>query len=152
MEKIRILLLSFIFIGILSCSKDDDNNCSDLIIETTSLENEYGCSNTKYQIEIELSDNYMIIKNQLEFSEFVTGSCQPEIDFSTYDLVIGKKGLSSGNSSISYELIENCENGNQTLTVTFNQNETTEAPNLTYHALIPKLENEQELNVQIIVN
>ncbi len=152
MEKTRVLLLSFIFIGILSCSNDDDNNCSDLIIETTSLENEYGCSNTKYQMEIELSDNHMIIKNQLEFSEFVTGSCQPEIDFSTYDLVIGKKGLSSGNSSISYELIENCENGNQTLTVTFNQNETTEAPNLTYHALIPKLENEQELNVQIIVN
>lgn len=152
MEKTRVLLLSFIFIGILSCSNDDDNNCSDLIIETTSLENEYGCSNTKYQMEIELSDNHMIIKNQLEFSEFVTGSCQSEIDFSTYDLVIGKKGLSSGNSSISYELIENCENGNQTLTVTFNQNETTEAPNLTYHALIPKLENEQELNVQIIVN
>ena len=152
MEKTRVLLLSFIFIGILSCSNDDDNNCSDLIIETTSLENEYGCSNTKYQMEIELSDNHMIIKNQLEFSEFVTGSCQPEIDFSTYDLVIGKKGLASGSSSISYELIENCENGNQTLTVTFNQNETTEAPNLTYHALIPKLENEQELNVQIIVN
>ena len=152
MKKMKILLLSFILIGIVSCSDDDNNNCSDSIIETTSLENEYGCINTKYQMDIELSNDHMIIRNQLDFSEFVTGSCQPEIDFSIYDLVIGKKGLSSGNSSINYELIENCNDGNQTLTVTFNQNETTEAPNLTYHALIPKLGNEQTLNIQIIVN
>ena len=148
----KILLLSFILIGIVSCSSDDDSSCSDSIIETTSLENEYGCINTKYQMNIELSDDYMIIRNQSEFSEFVTGSCQPDIDFSNYDLIIGKKGLSNGNNSINYELIENCENGNQNLTVTFNQNETTEAPNLTYHALIPKLKDGQDLSVEINVN
>ena len=94
----------------------------------------------------------MIIRNQSDFSEFVTGSCQPDIDYSTYDLVIGKKGLTTGNNSISYELVKNCETGNEKLTVTFNQNVTAEAPNLTYHALIPKLENQQILNVEIVVN
>lgn len=61
MKKIKIFILSFILIGILSCSNDDDNNCTDSIIETTSLENEYGCTNTKYHMDIELSDDYMII-------------------------------------------------------------------------------------------
>ncbi|MFK5889889.1 MAG: hypothetical protein QM486_04075 [Flavobacteriaceae bacterium] len=148
--KLRILIISILFLGFYSCN--NDNNCTDNVVNITSLENEYGCTNTKYQMDIDLSDNYMIISNQLDFAEFVSGSCQPTIDFSIYDLVIGKKGLGNGNESIEYELIENCETENQSLTVTFNQNETTEeAPNLTYHALIPKLRNEQELNVEIVI-
>ncbi len=149
--KYRILIISILFLGIFSC-KNDDDDCTDTIINTTSLEIEYGCTNTKYQMDIELSENYMIIRNQLDFAEFVSGSCQPNIDFSVYDLVIGKKGLANGNSSIDYELIENCQTGNENLSVTFNQNETTEAPNLTYHALIPKLGDEQVLNVEIVIN
>ena len=34
-------------------------------------------------MEIELSESDMIIRNQLDFAEFVSGSCQPTIDFST---------------------------------------------------------------------
>ena len=148
--KYRILIISILFLGIISC-KNDDDDCADTIINTTSLEIEYGCINTKYQMDIDLSENHMIIRNQLDFAEFVSGSCQPTIDFSVYDLVIGKKGLANGNSSIDYKLVENCETGNQNLIVTFNQNETTEAPNLTYHALIPKLGDEQGLNVEIMI-
>lgn len=44
----------------------------------------------------------MIIRNQFNCTEFVSGICQPNIDFSVYDLVIGKKGLVNGNSSIDY--------------------------------------------------
>jgi len=149
--KYRIIIISILFLGIISCNSDDDD-CDDTILNITSLEIEYGCINTKYQMDIDLSENHMIIRNQLDFAEFVSGSCQPTIDFSVYDLVIGKKGLANGNSSIDYELIEDCKTGNQNLIVTFNQNETTEAPNLTYHALIPKLGDEQELNVDIIIN
>lgn len=148
--KYRILIISILFLGIISCNNDDD--CPDTVLNTTSLEIEYGCINTKYQMDIDLSENHMIIRNQLDFAEFVSGSCQPAIDFSVYDLVIGKKGLSNGNSSIDYKLVEDCETGNQNLIVTFNQDETTEAPNLTYHALIPKLRDEQELNVEIVIN
>jgi hypothetical protein len=146
--KHQILLFSILFLGIFfSCN----NDCTDTVINTTSLENEYGCTNTKYQMDIDLSDNYMIVRNQLDFTEFVTGSCQPSIDFLKYDLVIGKKGLTSGNESIEYELIENCETGNLNLLVTFFQNIATVAPNLTYHVLIPKMRSEQELNTEIII-
>jgi len=133
----------------MSCS--DDDACSDAVINTMSLENEYGCVDTKHQMEIDLMDNFTIIKNQADFDNLVTGSCQPTIDFDIYDLVIGKKGLTSGNESIAYTLVEDCESGDQTLTVTFHQNLTSVAPNLTYHALIPKLENGQQLSIAINV-
>ncbi len=139
-----LLVTVFLFV---SCKNNDD--CEDLNVATTSLEAKYGCVNTKYQMDIDLSQTFTVIKNQTDYNALVTGSCQPNIDFVTYDLVIGKQALGNGNTSINYELIENCQTGNQTLKVTFNQNETTVAPNLTYHALIPKLKEGQELNVEI---
>lgn len=102
-------------------------------------------------MEIDLADEFTIIRSQSVFEAMVTGSCQPQIDFSTYDLVIGKRGLSNGNTSIDYTLVEDCETGDQVLMVTFHQNDTTEAPNLTYHALIPKLGDEQGLSIAITI-
>ncbi len=124
--------------------------CTDNELFTKSLEEEYGCVNTKYQIQIDLVDDFAIIHSQAAYNDLVTGICQPEIDFNTYDLVIGKKGLTSGNDTITYQLIENCNTNNLELKVSFHQNITTEAPNLTYHALIAKLGDEQNLNVEII--
>ncbi len=149
--KFKNLFIALLAIGIFSCN-NDDNGCADTTMNITSLEEEYGCTNTKYQMDINLSDDFIIIDNQADFTAMVTGSCQPPIDFATYDLVIGKKGLTSGNSSIEYELIQNCNTGNQNLIVTFIQNETAEAPDLTYHALIPKMGDNQELDVEIVIN
>ena len=148
--KLKTLLLSILFFGLFACNNDD--GCSDSVVNITSLEAEYGCMKTEYQMDIALSDTYVVIKSQVVFEDLVSGSCVPTIDFTLYDLVIGKKGLSSGNESIAYELIKDCETANETLTVTFIQNATAIAPNLTYHALIPKLYTNQELAVSIVVN
>jgi hypothetical protein len=148
--KYQILLISILLFRIISCNNDDD--CTDTFLNTTSLEIEYGFKKTKYQMDIELSENFIIIRNQFDFSDFVSETCQPAIDFSIYDLIIGKKELANGNSFIDYGLVENCETRNQNIIVTANQNETTEAANLTYHALVPKLGDEQELSVEIIIN
>jgi len=149
--KYPILILSMLLLGIISCEKSDDD-CTDTTLNTTSLEAEYGCIDTKYQMDVELSESHIIIRNQLDFTELVSGSCQPDIDFSVYDLVIGKQGLTSGNDTIYYKLIENCETGNEFLTITFIQDATTIAPTVTYHALIPKLEDGQEHSVEIVIN
>jgi len=140
-----------------------DNNSQNLIaidsleilnstIETTSLEAENNCINTLYQSDIDLSENYTIIRSQSAYDNLVTGSCQPQIDFSQYDLVIGKKGLPNGIISVDYQLFENCENQDLELQVQFNLNLTTVAPNVTYHRLIPKLGVEQNLIVEITMN
>ncbi|MBC8754354.1 hypothetical protein H2O64_06705 [Kordia sp. YSTF-M3] len=153
----RILLLSILAFGMFSCNNDDDavDPCptETILIETTSLETEYGCINTENSMEIDLpSGDFIIISDQQVFNMLVTEVCMPMIDFTTYDLVIGRQGLTSGNSSIRYDLIEICETGNQTLTVTFNLNATTVAPTLTFHALVPKLAAAQVLTVEIIIN
>ncbi len=128
-----------------SCNENKKMDCTDITIEVNHLENEYGCTG----VDVNLQDTYMIITNPLDYSEFVNANCESDIDFNTYDLVIGKKGLSNGLSSIDYELVENCEN--QNLKITFHLNDTTEAPNVTYNALIPKLSDNQELHVEIVL-
>jgi hypothetical protein len=129
-----------------------NRNCNDVIINTTSLENEYACVNTKFLMDINLTNDFTIIHTQNEFDTLVSGDCQPQIDFNTYDLVIGKQNLANGNDSIVYELIKDCVTNNLTLKVTFNQNATEPAPILTYHALIPKLNPSQTLEVDIVIN
>lgn len=147
-KSILFLVMSLL---LFSCKKDDD--CTDTVVNTTSLEDEYGCYNTKYTMEVDLSETYIIVRNQQDFENILlSDNCKPIIDFAIFDLVIGKKGLSNGNSSIDYKLIEFCETGNETLTVTFNSNMQTNAPRITYHALIPKLKDGQELTVEIVVN
>jgi hypothetical protein len=132
----------------MSCSKKVED-CMNAPLDTYSLEELYECENTKRQMDINLSESFTIITTQSRFSEMVTGTCKPEIDFEKYDLIIGKKGLTSGNVSIDYDFRTDCENDRLLLTITFNQNITTEAPNLTYHVLVDKL-NENE-NVEVIV-
>ncbi len=149
--KLKIIIIVFLSLFLFSCN-DDENNCTNLTIPTISLEAEYGCVNTKYQTDIDLSDDFTIIGNQAQYDALVSGSCQPTIDFAQYDLIIGKKALTSGNTEIEYDLVENCKTKNQQLTVTFQQNLTSEAPNLTYHVLVPKLSENQEVTVQILVS
>lgn len=153
--KYAVLIMSIFIVGFTSCNNDDDDNSSDCIdttITTTSLESEYGCINTEYQMDIALTDTFMIIRNQADFDELTAGSCEPTIDFVMYDLVIGKQGLTNGFSSIEYVLIEDCNTENQNLFVTFILDETDIAPNVTYHGLIPKLDAGQELSVEIAMS
>lgn len=153
MRKITfIFLLVTSFASICSCESDDDV-CLPIFLEITSLENEYDCVNTPYQMDIDLSEQFVIIRSQLVFDELVTGSCTPDIDFGVYDLLIGKKGLSSGFDSINYDgLVKDCNTGHLALTITFVLNATAEAPNVTYHALVPKLAEGENINVTILTN
>ena len=151
MRKINTILIALIFISsFLSCKTDDDSG-SPVWFTPNNLENEYGCVNTKYQMDIDLSDDFTIIRSQESFDNLITGDCMPQIDFSTYDLLIGKKALTSGNTSIDYSLMKHPCNGQFYLQIDFLQNATAEAPNLTYHALIPKLNTDVVVNVELSI-
>jgi len=142
--SIFLVIAIFFIIG---CGKDE----FDSLIKTESLENLYGCPDTRYGLECSLDNDYKIIRSQQSFLDFTTGTCRPEVDFQSYDLVVGKKRLTSGNSSIEYELRDDSQEGIKILKVTFYQNIATVAPNLTYHALIPKLGDEETVRVDIEV-
>ena len=133
-----------------SCSNDDE--CTPATLDITSLEMEYGCENTPYQMDIDISEDFLIITSQTVFDDLVTGTCMPQIDFDTFDLLIGKKGLTNGFETINYDgLVKNCDNNQLSLTVTFTLNATAIAPNATYHVLMPKLNDNETVSVSVVV-
>ena len=145
--RISLIISILTIVTLVGCENEDE--CKNTTLKIESLENLYGCSDTRYGLECRLDNDYEIIRSQQKFQNFTTGTCRPEIDFQSYDLIVGKKGLTSGNSSIEYDLIKDCQKNIKILTVTFNQNMTTVAPNLTYHALVPKLGDEETIRVDI---
>lgn len=147
---IRIITKALAFsvlLGLISCDKKNECKSTELIVK--SLETEYGCPDTRYGLQIDLSENYTIIRTQQDFENKVSSNCIPKIDFSSYDLVIGKKGLNRGNASIDYNLKRDCTNILK-LQVTFNQSLTLNAPIVTYHALIPKLGDKETVTVEFV--
>ena len=142
----HLFIIKTTIILLFCCSPNDPEPC-DTLLDVKSLESEYGCENTKHLIDIALNDTFKIIRSQSSFDSLVSGTCKPQIDFTKYDLVIGKKRLISGNQAITYELVRDCKTNRFMLTVTFIQNEATVAPNITYHALVPKLKSNETIEV-----
>jgi hypothetical protein len=153
----------FCLITLFSCNKEtndketttdkkkDEAPCEVVNSVPTSLEAEYGCINTKYQMNIALNNTFQVIKTQSQFNSLVTGTCMPNIDFTRYDLIIGKKGLLNGNKNISYALVRDCPNNKMTLNVSIQNDLTATAPNITYHALVPKLNPTEQVMVNVTV-
>ncbi len=133
----------------MSCSSDDE--CSNTEITLTDLEAEYGCESTKYQMDIDLSDDFTIIKNQSSFENLVSGSCNPQVEFDRFDLIIGKQVVNTGNVSLDYQLNKDCNSNQLKLTVTAKQGLTTVVENLTYHVLVPKLTDGESVQVEIAI-
>ncbi|MBG8556001.1 hypothetical protein [Hymenobacter guriensis] len=127
----------------------DMEPCANTPIPVTSLEKEYGCTNTPRQLSVALSQTYTIIRSQAEFEQQVTGECRPQIDFTKYDLVIGNQGSTSGSSTITYSYQRECETGQLQLSVLFTPGMTNDAPILTYHALVPKLAPTETVSVRV---
>ncbi len=144
--KSAVVILLLVFN---SCNNKDD--CKTIQLNAQSLETLYGCSNTRYGLQIDLTENYTIIRSQEDFENKVSGSCIPKIDFALYDLVIGRKGLSSDNTSINYILTADCKNVLK-LRVIFNQSDALNAPTVTYHALVHKLGDEETIKVEFAYN
>ena len=142
----NLFIIKTLIILLFCCSSNDLEPC-DTMLDIKSLESEYGCENTKHLIDIALTDSFKIIRSQSSFDSLVSGPCKPQIDFTMYELIIGKKGLTSGNTAIKYEMVRDCKTKMLRLTVTFIQNEATVALNITYHALIPKLKDEETIEV-----
>jgi hypothetical protein len=127
----------------------EDDHCQDQQLPTYSLEEEYSCENTKYQLSIDLDNGFKIIHDQEVYENLVGGSCDVQIDFERFDLIIGKHGLTNGNVRIGYEFRQLCDVITPILSVTFFQNLTDIAPTLTYHVLVDKLREGGNISVKI---
>jgi hypothetical protein len=146
--KNTIIICAFL-LCILSCSKKDD--CKEEQMTVKHFETEYGCENTRFTLQIDLNNDCTIIRSKEAYDSKVAGICHPEIDFSLYDLVIGKQSSGFWNDTILYDLRRTCPEKELTLTIELHQLEVTTPSTVVYHALIPKLGDEEILNIQINV-
>lgn len=120
-------------------------------LKVQNLESLYGCPDSRYSLNINLVDTFTLIQDQDTFDKLVSGDCKPTIDFDSYNLLIGKKGLLSGNDSIRYEIEKTSDGTGLNVKVIFLQNITTVAPNITYNVLLPKEFELKNINVETVV-
>jgi len=146
----KIILLVALFCTIISCI-DEKEKCEDEILSTKHFETEFGCTNTRFDLQIDLHNEYTIIRSKSTYDTNVIGTCHPDIDFSKYDLVIGRQSTGNFNDTILYDYRRVCPNMDLSLIINVIQLDITMPSTVTYHALIPKLGDEESLNIQIIV-
>ena len=139
-----ILILTLLF-GSVACNQIKD--CEEIQLTT----HHFDCVNTKYSLNINIQNDYTIIRSKESYDSKVTGDCHPTIDFSLYDLVIGRQSSGNENDTIKYDLRRTCPDNELTLTVDIIQSDATRPDNIVYHALIPKLGDEETIKVKINV-
>jgi len=145
-SKYTLIIILIFAATAVSCKKE----CKEVFYEIESLENLYGCTNTRYDIEIDISDNAVIISSQSSFDSMVEGPCQPTIDFGKYDLIIGKKSTLNQVDTIYYEYKRDCPDQDLVLSVEIIQVADTPVDNVVFHALIPKLGDEETLFLNVV--
>ena len=155
MASLKVIKMYNLFIikttiMLLFCCTPIEQEPCDTLLDVKSLESEYGCENTIHQLHITLSDTFTIIRSQESYEQQVTywqGNCDPNIDFSVFDLVIGKQSWGNQVYKIEYELVRVCQTNKLRLTVRITWGDATLPDTITYHALIPKLKDEEDIEV-----
>lgn len=148
MKKVHIYI-AFIMIGALffgGCSNEDV--CDSGPMDVFSLE-DLGCINTPFTVDVTTTNEFELIRNEVDFSKFISGPCMPFIDWSRYDLIAGKLPLSQGLSTIDRRLSMDCSKNQLVLSLTVSLNITQVAPLITFDAIIPKLKDDEIFYVNI---
>jgi hypothetical protein len=126
------------------CKKDD---CKEEPIAFKTFETDYGCPDAKNSIEVNLIDNVLFIRADESYDSSVRGACHPDIDFTQYDLIVGKQGSVYMNDTILVEYERGCPKENVNLKITLVQTQTIGPDTVVYNAVIPKLQGNEKLNV-----
>lgn len=150
---LKLLVLIFL-VSLQSCKSDDEICIKDITNSTKTIEELYNCSTTFETLSlISKEDPYIIITNKDEYDSKVEGDCHPEIDFTTYNLLIGYLGNSKKVVSLKNTLYRACELNTYTLEVDIeSKDENAENLLFTYHLLVPKNEQIDELKVIFLQN
>lgn len=111
---------------------------------------DFGCeSGNSWYLKTDYVGKNYIITSQQKFEECIAIECNPQIDFSSYVLLIGVKQFNSG-ASLSDEKVQ--ENNSEIVyTVTFKEDISTVALGIPYHAIIRKPLNGKSIRIVEIV-
>jgi hypothetical protein len=147
--KMKYLIVTLaLFVSLSSCKKND---CKEELRSTKHFESEFGCVNTKHDLLVDLTNNVMVIRSKDDYDSKVGGTCHPDIDFALYDLIIGKQATGYQNDTILYDYRIACPENQLTLTVNIVQSNLNTADEVVFHAMIPKLGDEEPLYISVII-
>ena len=143
-----LIIISMLPIGLTSCKKE----CEEIVYKVESFENLYGCQDTRHGLIIDLTNEAIIIISQTGFNSLVEGTCTPSIDFTKYDLIIGKKITDNRVDTIYYDYRADCPDRAKVLQVEIIQSAITTPDTVVYHALIPKLSDAEGVTLNIVTS
>lgn len=87
MKIFKLFFFISLIISLVSCSKEEPLNV-DITSSTVLVTNLPGGENSLTEMKIDTGAQFLIIRNQTEYNNFVIGTCHPAIDFTSYQLVI----------------------------------------------------------------
>jgi hypothetical protein len=149
LKEMKYLIASLaLLVGLSSCNKND---CKEELRPVKHFESEFGCVNTKHDLLVDVTNNVIVIRTKEDYDSKVSGTCHPDIDFSLYDLVIGKQVTTYMNDTIIYDYRIACPENKLTLTFNIVQSDVNVADSVVFHAMIPKLGDEEPLYINVIV-
>ncbi len=153
-KKECLFLFIILLSSLQSCESKDEICTKDITNSTKTIEELYNCTTTFENLSlISKEDSYLIITTKNEYDSKVVGSCHPEIDFGTYNLLIGYSASTKKVSSVKNRLYQSCETNVYNLETTVTSQENTgQRTFFTYHLLVPKTEQIDELKVVFLQN
>ncbi len=144
----RRAICLILLIALVGCSTEED--CNRNSQEVLCLD-DFGCPNAAFLVSVESPQEFLLIRNQEDFDLMVFASCDVQVDWDEYDLVIGTVGLTSGLAGIQKSISQNCDTNQNLLDIVINTNLTASAPLVTWQAVIPKLADDESLFVGISI-
>ena len=148
---IKSIFICVVFLLITSCSEDNNSaqTCVPTKYNTVQLGTyPYLCNSTAI-LDINLDNNFTVLKSQDEFNTQVSGwHCV--INFYEFNLIIGKISLEHDIESVSYDLSKDCSNTFH-LIVTLTLYTNANPKNYLYNSIIPKLLPGETVIVQTII-
>lgn len=145
--KIGFLLIMLLLFG-LGCNKDiQDGKYSEIDFQKFS---DFGCpNNTPWHLNPSYKGEIYLLKSKQEFEKCVTIDCNPNIDFSNYNVLVGRKPFTTG-ASIYDEKVET--NGSELVyTITILRDETTVPLGVKYYVIIKKPSKAINIRVEHII-
>lgn len=145
----RILIYLVLFAALASCGSEED--CNGNTQDVLCLD-DFGCPNAAFLVSVESQQEFQLIRNQEDFEVMVFTNCDIQVDWDVYDLVIGSVGLTSGLTDIQKSMTKNCAANQNLLDININTTLTTFAGVITWQAVIPKLDDDESLFVDISID
>jgi len=145
----NVIIISVFFMFILSCIKKDECLVEQMI--PYHFESDFGCDNTMRSLKIDLTNNCALIRTIEDYNNKVSGACHPEINFSWFDLIIGRQSSDYLIDTILYDLKWSCPDNEYILTVDMVKSATVLQDTVVFHAIIPKIADWEGLKININV-